>query len=84
VRSDRPVLLLSGDLDPVTPARYGEQVARFLPNGRHLVLRGQGHNVMGAGCMPRLMGQFIETADARSLDARCLDRLTYTPLFRGC
>jgi pimeloyl-ACP methyl ester carboxylesterase len=83
VRSDRPVLILSGELDPVTPPRYGDRVVRFLPNGRHLVLRGQGHNVMGAGCMPRLMGQFIEKADARSLDARCLDRLTYTPLFTG-
>jgi pimeloyl-ACP methyl ester carboxylesterase len=83
VRSDHPVLLLSGDLDPVTPARYGDRVVRYLPNGRHLVLRGQGHNVMGAGCMPRLMGKFVDTADARSLDARCLDRLIYTPPFTG-
>ena len=83
VRSDRPVLLLSGDLDPVTPPRYGDQVVKYLPNGRHLVLRGQGHNVMGAGCAPRLMGRFIATADARALDAKCLDRLTYTPPFTG-
>ena len=34
--SDLPVLLLSGELDPVTPPRYGERVAAHLPNG-HIV-----------------------------------------------
>ena len=83
VQSDRPVLLLSGEFDPVTPPRYGEQVLGHLPNGRHLVARGQGHNVMVAGCTPRLMARFVATADARSLDAGCLDRLAYTPPFTG-
>ena len=57
LQSDVPVLLLSGEFDPVTPPRYGEAVVRHLPNGRHLVARGQGHNVIGSGCMPRLMAQ---------------------------
>jgi pimeloyl-ACP methyl ester carboxylesterase len=83
VRSDRPVLLFSGELDPVTPPRYGEQVVKYLPNGRHLVLRGQGHNVIVAGCAPRLLGKFIASADARALDAKCLDQLIYTPPFTG-
>lgn len=83
IRSERPVLLLSGELDPVTPPRYGEQVLRGLPNGRHLVARGQGHNVMVAGCMPRLIAEFIDSADARALDASCLERLIETPPFSG-
>jgi len=83
VRSDRPVLLMSGEFDPVTPPRYGEQVVRTLPNGRHFVLTGQGHNVMTAGCMPRLMSQFIARADAKGLDAKCLDQLIRTPAFTG-
>jgi pimeloyl-ACP methyl ester carboxylesterase len=83
IASDRPALLLSGELDPVTPPRYGEQVLRGLPNGRHLVARGQGHNVMMAGCMPRLIGEFIDSADARMLDASCLERLIETPPFSG-
>lgn len=83
VRSDRPVLLLSGEFDPVTPPAYGEQVLASFPNGRHLVARGRGHNVMTAGCLPRLMARFIETADARGLDVRCLEQLTYTPPFTG-
>lgn len=83
VRSDKPVLLLSGEFDPVTPPRYGEQVLRTLPNGRHLTLRGQGHNVMGAGCAPRLMAQFIDRASVAGLDAKCLDQLIAPPLFTG-
>lgn len=76
-----PALVLSGEFDPVTPPRYGDAVAKTLPNGRHLVLRGQGHNVIGAGCMPKLFARFIETADAKALDAKCLARLPYTPPF---
>ncbi len=83
VASDRPVLLFSGELDPVTPPRYGEDVVKHLANGRHLVARGQGHNVMAAGCAPRLMARFISDASARGLDASCLDRLAAPPPFLG-
>ena len=79
--TDVPALVLEGELDPVTPPRYGEQVVEHLPNGRLLVLRGQGHNVFGVGCMPKLMGRFIATADAKSLETDCLDDLGYTPPF---
>ena len=83
VRSDRPVLLLSGEFDPVTPPRYGEDVLRHLPNGRHLVVRGHGHNVMVAGCAPGLMGRFVATMDAKGLDASCLEQLAPPPPFAG-
>ena len=76
-----PALMLAGELDPVTPPAYAEQVAKTLPNGRVLVLRGQGHNVIGAGCMPKVFAQFLQTADAKHLDAKCLDSLAYTPPF---
>ena len=76
-----PALLMSGEYDPVTPPRYGDDVVRHLPKGRHLVLRGQGHNVIGAGCMPKLFAQFIDAADAKALDAKCLDTLAYVPPF---
>ncbi|HDS0949293.1 TPA: alpha/beta fold hydrolase [Stenotrophomonas maltophilia] len=81
LKSDLPVLLLSGELDPVTPPRYAEQVLKGLPNGRSLVARGQGHGTLTAGCMPRLLGQFIDTTDAKALDASCLDTLSYVPAF---
>jgi pimeloyl-ACP methyl ester carboxylesterase len=80
---DVPVLLVSGEFDPVTPPRYGDEVAAHLPNGRHLVLKGQGHSLLTAGCMPKLLAQFLERADAMGLDASCLDRLAAPPPFSG-
>lgn len=80
---DLPVLLISGEFDPVTPPRYGEAVAAHLANARHLVLREQGHSLVTAGCMPELLAQFIEGADPAALDAACLDRLAAPPPFSG-
>lgn len=78
-----PTLLMSGEFDPVTPPRYGEEVAKALVNGRHLVVRGQGHNVLPAGCMPRLFATFLDRADAKSLDASCLAKVPYAQPFTG-
>ncbi|MFY8123911.1 MAG: alpha/beta hydrolase, partial [Silanimonas sp.] len=76
---DVPVLAISGEFDPVTPPRYGDAAIAQLPNARHLVLKGQGHTPINEGCMPKLFAQFIETADAKGLDAACLDRLAPLP-----
>jgi pimeloyl-ACP methyl ester carboxylesterase len=78
---DVPTLVLEGEFDPVTPPRYGEEVVSSLGNARLLVLRGQGHNVIGAGCMPKLFARFLDTTDPRALDAKCLDDLDYVPPF---
>lgn len=80
---DIPVLLISGEYDPVTPPRYGDRVAAHLDHARHVVLRGQGHSVLGTGCMPKLAAQFIESADALGLDAACLERIAPPPPFSG-
>lgn len=81
VVSDVPVLLLSGEYDPVTPPRYAAQVAKTLSRSRHLVAKGQGHTPMAQGCMPRLLQQFVETLDPAGLEAGCLDVLGDTPFF---
>jgi pimeloyl-ACP methyl ester carboxylesterase len=78
-----PVLAISGELDPVTPPRYGDEVIKSLPNGRHLILPGQGHSVLGVGCMPKLFAQFVESANAKALNDSCLKRLSATPPFAG-
>jgi pimeloyl-ACP methyl ester carboxylesterase len=78
-----PVLILSGEFDPVTPPRYGEEVHKDLPNSRHLIVRGQGHNVLPVGCLPRLFARFVDTADAKALDAKCLDKVPYAQPFTG-
>ena len=79
--SDVPVLLMSGEFDPVTPPRYGEETAKGYRNGRHLVVRGRGHIVLTAGCMPKLAAEFIDKNEAKALDAACLDVMPAIPAF---
>lgn len=83
LKSDKPVLIISGELDPVTPPRYGAQVLKQLTDGRHLIARGQGHNVLPVGCMPKVVGRFLRDLDPKKLDASCLDALAYVPFFTG-
>jgi len=78
---DVPVLLLSGAFDPITPPAYAEAIAAHLPNARVLVAEGQGHNVIGRGCFPRLVARFVDTLDAAALDAGCVDDFAPTPAF---
>ena len=83
VVSDKPVLVLSGELDPVTPPRWGERVARHLSNSRHVVVPGVAHGTLSTGCTPRLMAQFVETGSVDSLDTRCVEELKRPMFFRS-
>lgn len=81
VVSDKPVLLLSGEFDPVTPPRYAEHAAKGLSNSRHLVAPGQGHIALFRGCMGKLAAQFLNDLKPAELKAECLKSLTPAPLF---
>jgi pimeloyl-ACP methyl ester carboxylesterase len=81
IESDKPVLILEGEWDPVTPPRYGEAILKGLPNGRLLVAKGQGHSVLARGCLPRLASRFVESLDAKNLDAGCIADFGPTPAF---
>ena len=81
LKSDKPILMLSGEFDPVTPPSYGEQILPGLTDGRQLIFKGQGHSLLGRGCMPQLLGKFIDKPDPKLLDASCLDKLGDTPAF---
>jgi pimeloyl-ACP methyl ester carboxylesterase len=81
VVSDRPVLLLSGESDPVTPPRNAEHALATLSHGFSLVAVGQGHGVAALGCVPQLIGDFITAASADGLDASCMKRLGPAPFF---
>ena len=79
--SDVPALVLSGTDDPVTPPKNGHAAARDLPNALDLVGDGQGHGIAMRGCMPRVLDAFVKSADARSLDVTCMERLGASPIF---
>lgn len=71
--SPLPFLLLSGGLDPVTPPTYGDEVAKGLPNSRHVIASGFGHVVSPHACAPRLIAAFVDTAGFSTLPQDCVD-----------
>jgi pimeloyl-ACP methyl ester carboxylesterase len=79
VRSAVPVLLFSGERDPVTPPEFGDRVAKFLPNSLHVVVPHSGHGTTGA-CTDGLLDRFVETASVKGLDASCV-KSTAPPRF---
>ncbi|MCK5326557.1 MAG: alpha/beta fold hydrolase [Woeseiaceae bacterium] len=79
--TDIPVLLLSGEADPITPPRYATLAMVGLEHARHLIGEQQGHGQAGVGCMPRLIGQFVNAASPDDLDATCLERSFPMPFF---
>jgi len=81
LKSDIPTLLLGGELDPITPITYAEQVALGLSNSKVLMFIGRGHSVASFGCGTKLIYQFVESTDVESLDSSCLTRLNRLPLF---
>jgi len=81
--SDVPALILSGDLDPVTPPRWGAQLAERWKNARQIVIPGAGHDTAAVGCVTTLMTRFLDTAAASSVNASCIEHLTRPPFFLG-
>lgn len=81
VTSDKPVLILSGEFDPVTPPENGDRTAETLSNAKHIVAPQQGHIISGLGCVPKLTAAFIETASTDSIDDSCVGRLGGMPFF---
>ncbi len=83
VRSDAPVLLLSGQVDPVTPPANAEQAARTLPNSLSLVIPSLGHNVVFAGCLPDLVATFVQAGTVKGLDTSCVKQIQPGPFQTG-
>ena len=81
VQSSIPTLILSGEIDPVTPPVWGEAIAKTLPNSKHIVMPGTGHTAGGTGCGQRLIKAFIEPARRENLDTSCVDKQTRPPFF---
>ena len=83
LRTDVPVLLLSGAADPVTPPGNAEAAMRGLTNARHLVLPDEGHGQVGVFCIDRVFAGFLGTPAPKTLDASCLARRRTPPFFVG-
>ena len=79
VHSDAPTLLLSGELDPVTPPSWGEEVLAGLSNARHVIAPGAGHGVIARGCASEIIAEFVETGSHSEIDPSCLEQIRRPP-----
>jgi len=82
IKSNIPVLIISGHMDPVTPPEWGEQVARHLPNSRHVVIRHLAHipdGLSNVECLDKLVLEFYDRGDAKSLDTSCVNQMLPPP-----
>jgi len=70
-----PTLIISGELDPVTPPRYGEELASFMPDSRHIIMPNLGHEYRGVwkDCLDDVVAQFIYQGFPEGLDASCME-----------
>jgi pimeloyl-ACP methyl ester carboxylesterase len=78
VRSDAPVLILTGEWDPVTPPANGDFVARTFPNSLHVVVPHGAHGLGGLDgldCIERLTTEFVERGTTRGLDTSCVKNI---------
>src|SRR5438045_8844934 len=81
VSSNAPVLIFSGNMDPVTPPKYGVQVAKNLRNSRHIIIAEAGHGDDGLkhpGCVSRSAIESLGKGDAINLDESCVEGMGRT------
>ena len=74
-RSTAPVLIVTGEWDPVTPPSNAEQVARSLTNSLNIVVPHGAHglgSLEGLDCLDRLSSEFVEKGSVKGLDPACV------------
>lgn len=78
VRSAAPVLIFTGQWDPVTPPSNGDYVAQSLTNSLHIVVPQGGHalgGLQGVECVDRLQAEFVERGTVQGLDVGCVKEI---------
>jgi len=78
VRSNKPVLLISGDLDPAAQPEYAAEAATYLINSRHVVVPNASHSLFST-CTSDLVVRFIDRGSAEGLDTSCVGKIKLPP-----
>lgn len=77
VKSDVPVLLVSGELDPVTPPWLAQNVSKTLSRSRLLIVSKATHN--SYECIENVVADFIDKGTTEGLDVSCLEKIRRPP-----
>ena len=74
IKSDVPVLLFSGVLDPQSPPSRGAEVTRHLPKSLHVIMEGIAHAPF-PNCALNIMSEFVVKGSTGELDLSCSKEL---------
>jgi pimeloyl-ACP methyl ester carboxylesterase len=80
VRSDAPILMISGSDDPASPPAFAEQALPYLPNARILLMKNASHGTETA-CTDNLIAEFVRAGTAKGLDLSRCNRAFHRPAF---
>ncbi len=73
-----PALLISSERDPATPPKYGKEVLKNFPNGKHLIIEQASHSFNGmTGCVENIICDFVKAGNSKSLKTDCTDLIKF-------
>jgi pimeloyl-ACP methyl ester carboxylesterase len=82
VTTDLPVLILDGELDPVTPPRFARDAVKHMPNALLVVIPNGHHGWDGLtneDCVEGLLLDLLESGSTEGLDASCVKTMQRPP-----
>lgn len=79
VRSKIPTLIASGEFDPVTPPRFGDEVKRTLKSSVHMVIPKGSHSGDTGGCQEQVYSEFVREGSVKKLDLSCVETIQRPP-----
>jgi pimeloyl-ACP methyl ester carboxylesterase len=80
VRSNAPILMISGTDDPASPPQFAREALPYLPNARILLLKNASHGTETA-CSDRLKVEFVRAGGAQQLDLAACAGAFHRPPF---
>lgn len=83
VTANIPTLIISGELDPVTPPSNGDFSDKSLPNSKHIVMKDSSHTPGMGGCAIDIITEFLDKKDPNDLDESCLADIPKASFMNG-
>lgn len=71
IRSSLPVLIVSGERDPVTPVLWGDEIAAAMSQSVHVVVPNAGHVPLDP-CVASIQNAFVIAGSTTALDTSCV------------
>ncbi len=81
VRSDVPVFLLSGNVDPVAPSHFAADAARYLSHSIHVI--APGAHVPNGPCIDSMERAFLDAASPAAVDTGCVRTMALPTFVTG-